>query len=637
MKTIEDFITAYDIYLFKEGNHFEIHKKLGAHLIELDGVSGVIFSVWAPNATYVSVIGEFNQWDKGRTPMTNLSDSGVWACFVPELTGGALYKFYIKSRYDELERVKSDPFSFYFEVRPKTASIVYDMKSYKWDDDEWMEKRGKTEWLKEPISIYEVHPGSWMRVPEEGDRYLSYREQAEELIPYVKEMGYTHIELLPISEHPFDGSWGYQTIGYFAPTSRFGNPDDLKSFIEVAHEHNIGVILDWVPSHFPKDDHGLRYFDGTYLYEHMDERIGEHKEWGTLIFNYGRGEVRNFLISNALFWLEQFHFDGLRVDAVASMLYLDYNREEGQWLPNRYGGKENIEAIEFIKRFNEVVHEYHPGVLTIAEESTAWTGVSRPTYLGGLGFSMKWNMGWMHDMLDYFSKDPIYRKFHASSLTFSLLYAFTENFILPLSHDEVVHGKCSLLSKMPGDTWQKFANLRAFYGFMYGHPGKKLLFMGGEFGQWNEWYHDTSLDWHLCELEDHHKLQRFVSDLNELYKSEPSLYEIDFSFEGFRWIDFSDSDNSIISFVRRADKSDDLLIFVCNFTPVTRFDYRLGVPIKGRYTELLNSDSDYYGGSNVGNYGGVSSDDISFHGYDQSIKLVLPPLSTIILKPEVDN
>jgi 1,4-alpha-glucan branching enzyme len=637
MKTIEDFITDYDIYLFKEGNHFEIHKKLGAHLIELDGVPGVIFSVWAPNATYVSVIGEFNQWDMGRTPMTNLSDSGVWSCFVPELTVGALYKFYIKSRYDDLERVKADPFSFYFEVRPKTASIVFDMKLYKWNDDQWIEKRMNTDWLKEPISIYEVHPGSWMRVPEEGDRYLSYREQAEKLIPYVKEMGYTHIELLPISEHPFDGSWGYQTIGYFAPTSRFGNPDDLKSFIEVAHEHNIGVILDWVPSHFPKDDHGLRYFDGTYLYEHMDERIGEHKEWGTLIFNYGRGEVRNFLISNALFWLEQFHFDGLRVDAVASMLYLDYNREEGQWLPNRYGGKENIEAIEFIKRFNEVVHEYHPGVLTIAEESTAWTGVSRPTHLGGLGFNMKWNMGWMHDMLDYFSKDPIYRKFHASSLTFSLLYAFSENFILPLSHDEVVHGKCSLLSKMPGDTRQKFANLRAFYGFMYGHPGKKLLFMGDEFGQWNEWYHDTSLDWHLCELEDHHKLQRFVSDLNDIYKSEPSLYEIDFSFEGFQWIDFSDSDNSIISFVRRAVKSDDLLIFVCNFTPVARFDYRLGVPIKGHYTEVLNSDSDYYGGSNTGNYGGVSSDDISFHGHEQSIKLVLPPLSTLILKPEVDN
>jgi 1,4-alpha-glucan branching enzyme len=637
MKSVEDFISEYDIHLFKEGNNYQIYNRLGAHIVTIDGVHGVVFTVWAPNAHYVSVIGGFNQWDNSKHPMMNIRDSGVWGIFVADISEGELYKFYIRSRYDSVERTKADPYAFFSEIRPKSASVVYDINKYKWNDSEWLSKRSQTDWIDKPVSIYEVHLGSWMRAPDDGERYLTYGELAEKLIPYVKELGYTHIELLPVSEHPFDGSWGYQPIGYFAPTSRFGTPDELRKFIDTAHRNDIGIILDWVPGHFPKDDHGLSYFDGTALYEHMDIRKGEHKEWGTLVFNYGRNEVRNFLISNSLFWLDHYHIDGLRVDAVASMLYLDYAREDGEWVSNVHGGRENLEAIDFLKRFNEVVHEYHPGVLTIAEESTSWFGVSKPTYLGGLGFSMKWNMGWMHDMLDYFSKEPIFRKFHTSSITFSLLYAFTENFVLPLSHDEVVHGKSSLLSKMPGDNWQKFANLRAFYGFMFGHPGKKLMFMGGEFGQWSEWDHNKSLDWHLCEYDNHYKLKQFVFDLNNLYKSEPSLYEVDYSFEGFQWIDFSDADNSVISFLRRASSGDDLLVFVCNFTPVMRFDYRLGVPNKGHYKELLNSDSDLYGGSNSGNYGGVYSDDIAFHGYEQSIKLVLPPLSTIILKPEVDN
>ncbi len=637
MKSIEEFITEYDLYLFREGNNYKLYDILGSHIIELDGVRGVSFAVWAPNAEYVSVIGSFNNWDNRQHAMKNLGDSGIWATFVPGTGEGSLYKFYIRSQIGGTERIKTDPYAFYSELRPKSASIVYDLNKYKWKDSKWLKTRTETDWFRSPVSIYEVHLGSWKRVHEDNNRFLTYGELVEELIPHVKRSGYTHIELLPVSEHPLDASWGYQTTGYFAPTSRFGNPDDLRVLIDEAHKNEIGVILDWVPGHFPKDDHGLRFFDGTCLYEHMDYKKGEHKEWGTLVFNYGRNEVRNFLLSNALFWLDRYHFDGLRVDAVASMLYLDYGREEGDWSPNIYGGNENLEAIDFIKRFNEVVHEYNPGVLTIAEESTAWFGVSKPTYLGGLGFSMKWNMGWMHDMLDYFSKDPVYRKFLTSSITFSLLYAFSENFVLPLSHDEVVHGKGSLLSKMPGDEWQKFANLRAFYGFMYGHPGKKLLFMGGEFGQWNEWNNDLSLDWHLNEFEMHSKLVQYVSDLNNMYRKEPSLYERDYDYEGFKWIEFSDADNSVISFYRIDKSGENIVLFICNFTPVARFDYRIGVPRKGYYNEILNSDSSLYGGSNLGNFGGISSEDISFHREEQSIQMVLPPLSTTIFKWEVDN
>jgi len=484
-----------------------------------------------------------------------------------------------------------------------------------------------------PVSIYEVHLGSWRRRPEEGNRFLTYRELTHELIEYVKDMGFTHIELLPVAEHPFDGSWGYQVTGYFAPTSRYGKPEDFMYFVDHCHQNGIGVILDWVPGHFPKDAHGLAWFDGTALYEHLDPRIGEHKEWGTLIFNYGRNEVRNFLLSNALFWFDKYHIDGIRVDAVASMLYLDYARKEGEWLPNRYGGRENLEAIDFIKELNELVYRYHPGVMTIAEESTAWPAVSRPTYLGGLGFGFKWNMGWMHDTLEYFSKDPIYRKYHQNNLTFSLLYAFHENFILPLSHDEVVHGKRALLDKMPGDFWQRFSNLRALYGYMFGHPGKKLLFMGGEIGQWNEWNYNESLHWHLLQYEPHQKLQRFVKDLNHLYKREPALYEIDYEWTGFEWIDFHDADNSILSFIRRSRNPEDFLVFVCNFTPVPRVAYRIGVPRPGFYRELLNSDSEIYGGGNMGNGGGVWAYPLEWQGRPYSLEMTLPGLSVIILKP----
>ncbi|HTZ18515.1 MAG TPA: 1,4-alpha-glucan branching protein GlgB, partial [Dissulfurispiraceae bacterium] len=527
-----------------------------------------------------------------------------------------------------------DPFSFCFEVRPKSASVVYDIENkHEWEDSGWMEARARTNWLKSPISVYEVHLGSWMRDIGKGCWFLTYRELAEKLIPYVKEAGFTHIELLPVMEHPFDASWGYQTIGYYAPTSRFGEPADFMYFVDICHQNSIGVIADWVPAHFPKDGHGLGFFDGTCLYEHADPRQGEHMDWGTLVFNYGRNEVRNYLISNALFWLDKYHIDGLRVDAVASMIYLDYSREPGQWVPNKYGSNENLEAIDFLKKFNEVVHQYHPGVLTIAEESTSWSGVSRPTYLGGLGFSMKWNMGWMHDTLKYFSKDPVHRKFHANKLTFSMLYAFTENFMLPFSHDEVVYGKRSMLSKMPGDMWQKFANLRALYGYFYGHPGKKLLFMGGEFGQWDEWNFDEGLQLNLLEYEQHFKLKRYVADLNAVYRSEPALHQIDYDWRGFEWIDFRDADSSVLSFIRRAADEDDFLIFVLNLTPVPRYGYRIGVPRGGYYRELLNSDSGTYWGSNVGNGGGVNAGDSGMHGMNHSLELVLPPLSCLILKP----
>lgn len=565
--------------------------------------------------------------------MQNRGGSGIWEIFIPGLKPGDLYKFEILGAHGHI-LLKADPYAFASELRPKTASVIWPLDGYQWHDEEWMQKRRTTDWLKQPVAIYEVHLGSWRRVPEEGGRWLTYRELAETLIPYVEEMGYTHIELLPISEHPYDGSWGYQTIGYYAPTSRFGTPDDFKYFIDRCHQAGLGVILDWVPAHFPKDGHGLGFFDGTHLYEHADPRRGEHLDWGTLIFNYGRNEVRAFLLSNALFWADVYHIDGLRVDAVASMLYLDYSRPEGQWIPNQYGGRENLEAIDFIKRFNELMHGEYPGLTTHAEESTAWPMVSRPTYLGGLGFTFKWNMGWMHDMLQYMSKDPIYRKYHHNHLTFSLLYAFHENFILPFSHDEVVHGKRAMLDKMPGDLWQKFANLRLLYAYMYAHPGKKLLFMGGEFGQWREWNCHESLDWHLLAYDSHRQLQRLVQDLNRVYRSEPALYEVDFSWEGFEWIDFHDSEQSIVSFIRKAQDPDDFIVAAFNFTPVPREGYRIGVPRPGYYREIFNSDAAIYGGANVGNAGGVPAEELPWQGRPCSVLLTLPPLGAVYLKPE---
>ena len=627
-------LTDYDLYLMGEGSHYRKYEKLGAHITEIGGVGGVHFAVWAPNAKCVSVIGDFNRWDGRRHPMRLLVDSGIWEIFVPDIGEGELYKFDIRSRYHNYRAVKADPYGFYFEMRPKSASIVHDINDYRWNDASWLKKREQKNWFESPMAIYEAHLGSWMRVHEEGDRFLTYRELSGKLIPYVKSMGYTHIELLPVSEHPLDASWGYQTVGYFAPTSRFGTPEDFMFFVDCCHENDIGVILDWVPAHFPKDGHGLGFFDGTSLYEHFDKRQGEHRDWGTLIFNYGRKEVMNFLISNALFWIEKYHIDGLRVDAVASMIYLDYSRRPGEWIPNKYGGNENLEAISFIKKFNEITHEYFPGVLTFAEESTAWPAVSRPVYLGGLGFDMKWNMGWMNDMLVYVSKDPVHRKYHHNNLTFGLVYAFSENFILVISHDEVVHGKRSMLSKMPGDVWRKFANLRLFYGFMYGHPGKKLLFMGGEFGQWDEWKFDGSLDWQLLDREEHRGLQKYVCDLNALYVSEPALHEVDFEPAGFEWIDFRDTVNSVVSFMRRAEDRDDYVVVVCNFTPIPRKGYRIGVPEKCFYREILNSDSQVYWGSNVGNMGGVVSDPVPWHGKACSMKIVIPPLAVVIFKPE---
>ncbi len=625
-------LTDFDLHLFGEGSHYKTYEKLGAHLMEINGIQGVHFAVWAPNAKRVSVVGNFNKWDGRRHPMRIRGLSGIWEIFVPGLKEGEIYKYEIKSKSKEIFE-KADPYAFYAEIRPKSASLIHDINQYQWNDIEWMKMRSKKNWLESPVSIYEVHLGSWMRVPEEGDRYLTYRESAERLIRYVKEMGYTHLELLPVTEHPLDASWGYQTISYFAPTSRFGKPEDFMYFVDQCHQNNIGVILDWVPAHFPTDGHGLGFFDGTCLYEHEDPRKGFHPDWGTKIFNYGRKEVRNFLISNALFWCEKYHIDGWRVDAVASMLYLDYSRKEGEWIPNIFGGRENLEAIDFLKSFNEIVHHDFPGILTIAEESTAWGGVSKPTYLGGLGFSLKWNMGWMNDTLEYFSKEPVHRKYHHNHLTFSLLYAFSENFIIVLSHDEVVHGKKSLLSKMPGDLWQKFANLRILYGFMFTHPGKELLFMGGEIGQWDEWNHDKSLDWSLLQSTPHRCLQKFVMDLNHTYQSEPALYEVDFDHRGFEWIDFRNADSSIIAFIRKAKDPDDFLVIIGNFTPVPRVSYRIGVPENCFYKEILNSDSEIYGGSNMGNAGGLNSDAIPFHGKPYSINTTLPPLSVMIFKP----
>ncbi|WP_028845015.1 1,4-alpha-glucan branching protein GlgB [Thermodesulfovibrio thiophilus] len=623
--------TDFDIYLFKEGNYFNAYEKLGSHIIDLNGTIGTYFAVWAPNAKQVSVMGDFNNWNKESHPLTARWDnSGIWEGFIPGIEKGTKYKYYIVSRYGYLLE-KGDPYAFFWETPPATASFVWDLE-YKWNDEAWMKNRAKNNNLNSPISIYEMHLGSWKRVPEEGNRFLTYREMALWLVEYLKEMGFSHVEFLPIMEHPFYGSWGYQTVGYFAPTSRYGTPQDFMYLIDQLHQNGIGVILDWVPSHFPDDGHGLSFFDGTYLYEHQDRKKGYHPHWHSYIFNYGRNEVRNFLISSAIFWLEKYHVDALRVDAVASMLYLDYGRNEGEWIPNKYGGKENLEAIGFIKQMNETIYERYPDTQTIAEESTSWPMVSKPVYLGGLGFGMKWNMGWMHDTLEYFSKDPIYRKYHHNKLTFSIWYAFSENFILSLSHDEVVYGKGSLLTKMSGDDWQKFANLRLLYGYMYAHPGKKLLFMGGEIAQRDEWYHEKSLDWHLLEYESHRAIQRWVKDLNNIYRNELALHELDCEPSGFEWIDFNDSIHSVISFLRKGKNSKNIILVVCNFTPIPRFNYILGVPENGYWKEILNSDSEVYGGSNHGNIGGVEASMTPSHGRPYSISVTVPPLGLIFFK-----
>jgi 1,4-alpha-glucan branching enzyme len=614
-----------DLHLFAEGNHYEIYKKLGAHVTTMDGVRGCSFAVWAPNAQRISVIGDFNGWDGRLHPMRKQMGAGVWEIFIPDVAEGAHYKFEIKASHGGL-LVKSDPYAFYGQHGRQTASMVWDLNRYTWADEEWLEKRGKTAWQKSAVSIYEVHPGSWARNFEQGNRYLSYIELADALVNYVVDMGYTHIEIMGIAEHPFDGSWGYQVTGYYAPTSRYGNPDEFRHLVDQCHHRGIGVIIDWVPGHFPKDAHGLAEFDGTDLYEHADPRKGEHMDWGTLIFNYGRNEVRNFLIGNALFWMDEYHVDGVRVDAVASMLYLDYSRKPGEWIPNEHGGRENLEAIYFLKRFNEVCYERFPGIMTVAEESTAWPGVSRPTYLGGLGFGFKWNMGWMHDFINYMSRDPVYRRFHQGDITFSLVYAFHEHFMLVLSHDEVVHGKGSMLGKMPGDWWQKFANLRLFYAWMYAHPGKKLLFMGGEFGQSREWNYNESLDWWLLNFPEHAGLRRLIQHINWLYKSEPALWELDDTYDGFEWIDFHDADNCVVAFMRKA-RTGPPLVFVVNATPMIRENYRIGVPGEGFYQEVLNTDAEAYGGGNVGNYGGLHAEPIAWQGQSHSIALRLPPLS----------
>jgi 1,4-alpha-glucan branching enzyme len=625
-------LTDFDLYLFGEGKHTRIYEKLGAHPMRVGEADGVHFAVWAPNASRVSVVGDFNNWDGRVHPMRSLGASGVWEIFVPAARLGQRYKFELLSRSGEV-MLKVDPFAFAFEVPPLSASIVCNI-DHQWQDGDWIQNRAHLNtWFDRPMAIYEVHLGSWMRVPEDGNRYLSYRELAERLIPYVKEMGYTHIELLPVMEHPFSGSWGYQVIGFFAPTSRFGKPAEFKAFVDECHRNGIGVILDWVPGHFPKDAHGLARFDGTSLFEHADPRQGEHREWGTLIFNYGRNEVRNFLLANALFWLHEYHIDGLRVDAVASMLYLDYSRQEGEWVPNKYGGRENIDAIDFVRELNTLTHAEHPGSITVAEESTAFPSVSRPTYVGGLGFTYKWNMGWMNDTLVYVRRDPVYRRWEHHNLTFSLLYAFTENFILPFSHDEVVHGKGSMFGKIAGDDWQKAATLRALYGYMYAHPGKKLMFMGSEFGQGREWNFDQSLDWHLLEEPLHGGLRRFVQDLNRIYMHDRSLHEVDFEPSGFQWIDANDNENSVISFIRRSRDGHEIMVCVLNFTPVPRDGYRIGVPFGGAYTELLNSDAELYGGGNLGNAGAVFSEPIAAHGHADSLRLKLPPLGCLFLKP----
>jgi 1,4-alpha-glucan branching enzyme len=621
-----------DAHLIAEGTHLRLWEVLGAHPRTIAGTDGVAFAVWAPNAQRVSVVGGFNEWDGRRHPMRKRIECGVWEIFIPGVRAGALYKYEIEGSEGELLPLKADPLARYAEVRPAAASIVWDDGTPQWHDEAWMQTRGTRNQRGAPIAIYEVHLGSWRRRSTEGDRWLTYRELADELLPYVGEMGYTHVELLPVMEHPFDGSWGYQPTGMFAPTSRYGTPHDFRAFVDRAHQLGIGVILDWVPGHFPNDPHGLAFFDGTHLYEHSDPRRGFQPDWNTLIYNYGRNEVANFLIASALFWMDVFHVDGLRVDAVASMLYLDYSRRPGEWVPNVFGGNENVEAIAFLRRLNEALYAAHGDATTIAEESTAWPMVSMPTSAGGLGFGFKWNMGWMHDTLSYFAYDPIYRRYHQNNLTFGLVYAFSENYVLPLSHDEVVHGKRSLLEKMPGDRWQRFANLRSVLALMLGHPGKKLLFMGGEFGVTSEWNHDTQLDWGLLDDEMHAGVQRLARDCNRLYSSAPALYELDAQAQGFEWIDFQDASSSVLAFLRRGrDERGEHFIFVMNATPVVRSGYRLGTPRGGTYREAINTDSHFYGGSDVGNGGEIATEAVSAHGRPQSLLLTLPPLAVLVL------
>jgi 1,4-alpha-glucan branching enzyme len=615
-----------DLHLVGEGSHRRLHDVLGAHVREVRGVTGVSFAVWAPNALGVRLVGGFNSWDGRLHPMRALGGSGIWELFVPDIGPGSLYKYEIAAA-DGGTVLKTDPFAFATEVPPANAAVVH-RPSYEFDDAAWMEARAGTNWHTSPMSIYEVHIGSWRRDPQ--GQPLTYRELAPLLSDYCREMGFTHVEFLPVAEHPFGGSWGYQVSNYFAPTARFGTPDDFKYLVDTLHGAGIGVIVDWVPAHFPKDEWALARFDGTALYEHLDPRKGEHPDWGTLVFNFGRNEVRNFLISNALYWIEHFHVDGLRVDAVASMLYLDYSRDEGQWIPNAFGGRENLEAIEFLKQLNEVVHDEHPGVLMLAEESTAWPGVSQPVYLGGLGFGFKWNMGWMHDTLSYFSKDPVYRRYHHNNLTFSLMYAWSENFVLPLSHDEVVHGKSSLIGKMPGDKWRRLANLRSLFAYMWAHPGKQLLFMGGEIGQEREWSHDWALDWHVLDDPAHRGLQKMVSDLNKVYRATPALWELDFTPDGFQWIDANDADNNVISFFRKAADGS-VLVCVANLSPMPRTEFRVGLPKPGEYAEVLNTDAAPYGGTNTGNLGTVAAEDRPWHGLDHSADLTLPPLGVVWL------
>ena len=623
-----------DVYLLAEGTHLRTYERMGAHVRKLEGIEGTAFTVWAPNAKRVSVVGDFNDWDGRVHPMRLQMGCGVWELFLPGVGEGARYKYEIRGQHGELLPLKADPYAFYAEQPPKQASVVVRQPAHKWDDAGWMKRRQEASDRNAPISIYEVHLGSWKRVPEEGFRYLTYRELAAQLVPYVKDMGFTHIELLPVSEFPFDGSWGYQPIGLFAPTSRHGTPEDFQYFVDCCHSAGIGVLLDWVPGHFPTDAHGLGEFDGTHLYEHADPRQGFHEDWSTYIYNYSRTEVANFLLNSALFWFDRYHVDGLRVDAVASMLYLDYSRKAGEWIPNEYGGNENLAAIALLRRTNEEAYGQFPGAFMTAEESTAWPAVSRPTYLGGLGFGYKWNMGWMHDTLNYMSKDPVYRRWQHNDMTFGLLYAFTENFILPLSHDEVVHGKRSLLDKMPGDLWQKFANMRAYFAFMWTQPGKKLLFMGGEFGQWNEWDANASLQWHLLEYNEHRGLQRLIRDLNAAYRAIPALHRHDCEPAGFQWVEANDHENSVFAWLRKGDEDDLPVLIASNFTPVPRHGYRLGVPCGGRWVERLNSDATMYGGSGVGNAEAITASEFSTHGQPYCIEITIAPLATVILLPE---
>jgi 1,4-alpha-glucan branching enzyme len=624
-------LTSFDLHLFNEGGHNRLYQKMGAHITVVDGFPGTYFAVWAPDAERISVVGDFNGWNPDSHPMTPRDGSGVWECFVRDLGKGAIYKYHIRSRFHMYRVNKADPYGYHHETPPRTGSIIWDL-DYQWGDEEWMRLRHKRNAFDAPMSVYEVHIGSWMRNEAEGNRWFSYRELAPKLAAYVNELGFTHVEFMPIMEHPYYASWGYQVTGYFAPSSRFGTPQDFMYLVDYLHQHGIGVILDWVPSHFPNDQHGLAYFDGTHLYEHADPRKGFHPDWKSAIFNYGRNEVRAFLISNAMFWLDVYHIDGLRMDAIASMLYLDYSRKQGEWIPNMYGGRENLEAVSLLQRVNHDAYQEFPDIQTIAEESTAWPMVSRPTYIGGLGFGMKWDMGWMHDTLKYFSQDPIHRKYHHNKLTFRGLYAFTENFTLPLSHDEVVHGKGSLIGKMAGDYWQKFANLRLLFGYMFTQPGKKLLFMGGEIGQWKEWNHDGTVDWLLLTFPSHNGIKRWVSDLNAFYRGEPAMHEYDFSPAGLRWIDADDNVNSVLCYMRYGKDENAPLVICCNFTPVPRRGYRIGVPKPGKWREVLNSNAAIYGGTDEGNCGGVETDPIPNHGHEQSVLLNLPPLGMVVFK-----